>query len=41
MTIGKIANRAEYRMGEQFQNFLISGSLIIFQIKKKCNSKNV
>ena len=34
MRIGKIANGAEYRMGEQFQNYLIFGILIIFQIKK-------
>ena len=35
MEIGKIANSAEYRIEEQFQNFLIFGILIIFQIKKK------
>ena len=35
MRIGKIANGAEYRMNEQFQNLLIFGILIIFQIKKK------
>ena len=35
MKIGKIANGAEYRMYEQFQNLLIFGILIIFQIKKK------
>ena len=35
MKIGKIANGAEYRMDEQFQNLLIFGILIIFQIKKK------
>ena len=31
----KIANGAEYQMVEQFQNFLIFGISIIFQIKKK------
>ena len=35
MKIGKIANSAEYRMEEQFQNLLIFEILIIFQIKKK------
>ena len=35
MKISKIANGAEYRMDEQFQNLLIFGILIIFQIKKK------
>ena len=35
MKIDKIANGAEYRMNEQFQNWLIFGILIIFQIKKK------
>ena len=35
MKIGKIANGAEYRMDEQFQNLLIFGIFIIFQIKKK------
>ena len=35
MRIGKIASGAEYRMDEQFQNFLIFEILIIFQIKKK------
>ena len=35
MKISKIANGAEYRMDEQFQNYLIFGILIIFQIKKK------
>ena len=29
MKIGKIANGAEYRMDEQFQNFLIFGISII------------
>ena len=31
----KILSGAEYRMDEQFQNFLIFGILIVFQIKKK------
>ena len=35
MKISKIANGAESRMDEQFQNLLIFGILIIFQIKKK------
>ena len=35
MKISKIANGAEYRMDEHFQNSLIFGILIIFQIKKK------
>ena len=35
MKIGKIGSGAEYRMDEQFQNLLIFGILIIFQIKKK------
>ena len=35
MKIGKIATVAEYQMDEQFQNWLIFESLIIFQIKKK------
>ena len=35
MKIGKIANSAEYRMDERFQNLLIFRILIIFQIKKK------
>ena len=35
MKIGKIANGAEYRMDKQFQNLLIFGILIIFQIKMK------
>ena len=35
MKIGKIANGAEYRMDEQFQELLIFGILIIFQIKEK------
>ena len=39
MTIDKISNVAEYRMDEQFQNLLIFGIFIIFQIKK--NSKNI
>ena len=33
--IRKIASGAEYRIDEHFQNFLILGILIIFQIKKK------
>ena len=35
MKIGKISIGAEYRMDEHFQNFLLFGILIIFQIKKK------
>ena len=35
MKIDEIANSAEYQMYEQFQNLLILGILIIFQIKKK------
>ena len=35
MRIIKIANGAEYRMDEQFQNLLIFEILIIFQIKYK------
>ena len=35
MKISKIANGGKYRMDEQFQNLLIFGILIIFQIKKK------
>ena len=35
MKFDKIANAAEYRMDEQFQNLLIFGILIIFEIKKK------
>ena len=35
MRIIKIANGAKYRMDEHFQNLLIFGILIIFQIKKK------
>ena len=35
MKIGKIANGTEYRIDEQFQNLLIFGILIIFQIKNK------
>ena len=35
MKISKIANGAKYQMDEQFQNFLIFGILIIFQIRKK------
>ena len=33
--ISKIANGAEYRMDEQFQNLLVFRILIIFQSKKK------
>ena len=33
--ISKIANGAEYRMDEKFQNLLFFGILKIFQIKKK------
>ena len=33
--ISEIANGAEFRMDEQFQNLLIFGILIIFQIKRK------
>ena len=35
MKISKIANGAEYRMDELFQNLLLFGILIILQIKKK------
>ena len=35
MEIDKMANGAEYRMNEQFENLLIFGILIIFQIEKK------
>ena len=35
MKIGQIVNGAKYRMGEQFENLLIFGILIIFQITKK------
>ena len=35
MKINKIANGAEYRMYEHFQNLLIFWISIIFQIKKK------
>ena len=35
MKISEIANGAKYRMDEQFENLLIFGILIIFQIKKK------
>ena len=34
MRIGKIASSAEYRMDKQFQNFLIFGILMVFQIQK-------
>ena len=40
MRIGKIASGVEYRMDEQFQNLLIFGISIVFQIKKKFNSKS-
>ena len=33
MKVSKIANGAEYRMDEQFQNLIIFEILIIFQIK--------
>ena len=35
MKIDEIARSAEYQMDEKFQNLLIFGILIIFQIKKK------
>ena len=35
MKIRKIVSGAEYRMDEHFQNFIILGILIIWQIKKK------
>ena len=35
MKIDKIANSAEYQMGKKFENLLIFGILIIFQIKNK------
>ena len=34
MRIVKIASRAEYRMNKQFQNLLIFGISIVFQIEK-------
>ena len=34
MRTGKITNSAEYRTEEQFQNLVIFGILIVFQIKK-------
>ena len=34
MRIGKIASSAEYRIDKQFQNLLIFGISIVFQIKK-------
>ena len=34
MRIGKIPSSAEYRMDEQFQNFLIFGILTVFEIEK-------
>ena len=35
MRIGKIASGAEYRIDERFQNLVIFGISIVFQIKKK------
>ena len=35
MRIGKIASGTEFRIDEQFQNFLIFGISIVFQIIKK------
>ena len=32
MRIGKIASRAEYRTGEQFEDLSIFGILIVFEI---------
>ena len=34
MGIGKIVSCAEYRMDKQFQNLLIFGISIVFQIEK-------
>ena len=34
MGISKIASVVKYRMDEQFQNLLIFGILIVFQIEK-------
>ena len=34
MRIGKIASGAEYRMDEKFENFVIFGILIVFQMDK-------
>ena len=34
MRIGKIVSSAEYRMNKQFQNLLILGISIVFQIEK-------
>ena len=34
MKIGEIANGAEYRIDEQFQNLIIFGILITFEIEK-------
>ena len=34
MRIGKIASSAEYRMDKKFQNLLILGISIVFQIQK-------
>ena len=42
MKISQIANGAEYQRDEQFQNLLIFGILIIFQITKpNLNFKNI
>ena len=41
MEIDKIANSAEYQIDEQFQNLLIFGIFIIFQIKKKILIPNI
>ena len=35
MRIGKIVSGAKYRMDEQFQNLIVLGIFILFQIKKK------
>ena len=34
MRIGKIASGVEYQMDKQFQNWLIFGILIVFQMEK-------
>ena len=36
MRIGKIASSAKYRIVKQFQNLLIFGISIVFQILKIC-----
>ena len=41
MKISKMASDAKYRMDEQFQNLLIFGILIIFQIKNKFELKKL